>query len=232
MKLTQILLNEVLLKEFWKQLEEKLQLDEAISGKLLSLLNEANEEIFKPFGITPKDTTKYTIVGSARFYLYPVLREAFKLTEPGDLDIVIPGEAEWRNLKKYLEKNNLWEKHKSNYEKGIYRPSEDIEAFDEWKPQLVGDGKDTNVSSTQEIMQDSSVVDGYNFMSFRDIVDYKLKLNRPKEEAITKLILQYRNANDPKAKEKIVSGILKLIGIEDEKEMQKQQQAVKDLFGV
>jgi hypothetical protein len=77
-------------------------------------------------------------------------------------------------------------------------------------------------------MKNSSVVDGYNFMSFRDIVDYKLKLNRPKEEAITKLLLQYRNSKDPLVKEKIIKGILKLIGEED---TQNQEKAVKDLFG-
>jgi hypothetical protein len=79
-------------------------------------------------------------------------------------------------------------------------------------------------------MSNSSVVDGYNFMSFRDIVDYKMALSRPKEEAITKLLLRYRNSNDPKAKEKIVSGILKLIGEEEDKGS--SERAVQDLFGV
>jgi hypothetical protein len=229
MRLTEIYLKEVLLKEFWGELEETLQIDEAITGKLKSLLNAADSEIFKPFGITKEDTDKYIIVGSARFYLYPVLRTAFNLSEPGDLDIVIPGEAEWRNLKKYLDENGEWEKHKSLYEKGVYRPSKDIEAFDEWKPQMVGDGKDMNVSSTSEIMSDGSVVDGYNFMSFRDIVDYKMKLSRPKEEAITKLLLKYRNTNSPETKKLIVNGILKLIGAEEDK--QSSEKAVADLFG-
>ena len=197
-------------------------------GKLLKLITEADEIIFKPFGINKNDHSKYVIVGSSRFYLYPVLREAFNLTEPGDLDIVIPGKTEWETLKINLEEDGTWEKYKQNYERGIFRPTEEIEAFDEWKPQLVGDGKDTSVSSTKEIMKNSSVVDGYNFMSFRDIVDYKLKLNRPKEEAITKLLLQYRNSKDPLVKEKIIKGILKLIGEED---TQNQEKAVKDLFG-
>lgn len=230
MRLTEIYLKEVLLKEFWTELEETLQIDEAITGKLKTLLDNANSEIFEPFGITKDDHSKYVIVGSSRFFLYPVLRKAFNLTEPGDLDIVISGEAEWRKLRKYLENKGEWESHKSNYEKGIYRPSKDIEAFDEWKPQLVGDGKDMNVASTEEIMSNSSVVDGYNFMSFRDIVDYKMALSRPKEEAITKLLLKYRNSNDPKAKEKIVSGILKLIGEEEDKGS--SERAVQDLFGV
>ena len=232
MKLTEILLDEVLLKEFWGEVEESLQIDEAITGKLSTLLKAADKEIFEPFGITKDDTDKYVVVGSARLYLYPVLREAFKLTEPGDLDIVIPGEEQWKHLKGYLEKNGTWEKHKDNYEKKIYRPSADIEAFDAWKPQMVGDAKDMNVSSTQDIMKESSVVDGYNFMSFKDIVDYKLKLNRPKEESITKLILKYRNSSDSDAKDQIVKEIFKLINKEEERSKGDQEKAVADLFGV
>lgn len=230
MRLTEIYLKEVLLKEFWTELEETLQIDEAITGKLKKFLDRANSEIFEPFGITKDDHNKYVVVGSSRLYLFPVIRKAFNLTEPGDLDIVIPGEAEWKHLKKYLENKGEWEKHKSLYEKKIYRPSQDIEAFDEWKPQLAGDGKDMNVASTDEIMDNSSVVDGYNFMDFRDIVDYKMKLSRPKEEAITKLLLKHRNSRDPKAKEKIVSGILRLIGGDEDKK--NSEEAVQDLFGV
>lgn len=231
MKLTEILLDEVLLKEFWSEVEESLQIDEAITGKLSKLLKAADKEIFEPFGITKDDTDKYVVVGSSRFYLYPVLREAFKLTEPGDLDIVIPGKEQWGHLKGYLEKKGTWEKHKDNYEKRIYRPSADIEAFDAWKPQLVGDGKDMNVSSTQDIMKASSVVDGYNFMSFKDIVDYKLKLSRPKEEEITKLILKYRSSNEKGAKDKIINDIFELIGKTEERSKEDQEKAVADLFG-
>ena len=64
-------------------------------------------------------------------------------------------------------------------------------------------------------------------MSFRDIVDYKMKLSRPKEEAITKLLLKYRNETTPEAKEKIIDGILKLVGKED---TEGNEQAVRDLF--
>jgi len=232
MKLTKILLDEVLLKEFWSEVEESLQIDEAITGKLATLLNEADEEIFKPFGIEKENTDKYVIVGSARFYLYPVLREAFNLTEPGDLDIVIPGEDQWKHLKKNYDKDK-WKKHEANWKKRIYRPTNKIEAFNAWKPQTVPGAKDFNVSSTKEIMKDSSVVDGYNFMSFRDIVDYKLKLSRPKEEEITKLILKYRNSKNPKDKDEIVKGIFKLIGEEeDERSKKEQEKAVIDLFGV
>jgi hypothetical protein len=232
MRLTEILLNEVLLKEFWGELEETLQIDETITGKLATLLKAADTQLFEPFGITKDDTDKYVVVGSARFYLYPVLREAFKLTEPGDLDIVIPGEEQWQHLKGYLEEKGTWEKHKANWEKRVYRPTNEIEAFNAWKPQTVPGAKDFNVSSTEEIMKDSSVVDGYNFMSFRDIVDYKLKLNRKKEEEVTKLILKYRNSKNPKDKDEIVKGILKLVGEEEERSKEEQEKAVASIFGI
>ena len=60
-------------------------------------------------------------------------------------------------------------------------------AFDAWKPQMVGDAKDMNVSSTQDIMKESSVVDGYNFMSFKDIVDYKLPTHPLKDIDIKRI---------------------------------------------
>ena len=221
MKLLEIYLKEVLLNEVWSEIEESLQIDEAITGKLSSLLKQADKLIFEPFGITKDDYKKYLVSGSGRLYLYPAIRKTFELTEPGDLDLVIPGEQEWDNLKKYLQKNGTWEKHKSNYEKGIYRPSNEIEAFKAWDPPGI------SVGSTDQILSNSSVVDGYSFMSFKDIVDYKMKLSRPKEESITKLLLKYRNEPSDEAKEKIIDGILKLVGKED---TEGNEQAVRDLF--
>ena len=221
MKLLEIYLKEVLINEVWSEIEESLQIDEAITGKLSSLLKQADKLIFEPFGITKDDYKKYLVSGSGRLYLYPAIRKTFELTEPGDLDLVIPGEQEWDNLKKYLQKNGTWEKHKSNYEKGIYRPSNEIEAFKAWDPPGI------SVGSTDQILSNSSVVDGYSFMSFKDIVDYKMKLSRPKEESITKLLLKYRNEPSDEAKEKIIDGILKLVGKED---TEGNEQAVRDLF--
>lgn len=221
MKLLEIYLKEVLINEVWSEIEESLQIDEAITGKLSSLLKQADKLIFEPFGITKDDYKKYLVSGSGRLYLYPAIRKTFELTEPGDLDLVIPGEQEWANLKKYLQKNGTWEKHKSNYEKGIYRPSNEIEAFKAWDPPGI------SVGSTDQILANSSVVDGYSFMSFKDIVDYKMKLSRPKEESITKLLLKYRNEPSDEAKEKIIDGILKLVGKED---TEGNEQAVRDLF--
>ena len=221
MKLLEIYLKEVLINEVWSEIEESLQIDEVITGKLSSLLKQADKLIFEPFGITKDDYKKYLVSGSGRLYLYPAIRKTFELTEPGDLDLVIPGEQEWANLKKYLQKNGTWEKHKSNYEKGIYRPSNEIEAFKAWDPPGI------SVGSTDQILANSSVVDGYSFMSFKDIVDYKMKLSRPKEESITKLLLKYRNEPSDEAKEKIIDGILKLVGKED---TEGNEQAVRDLF--
>jgi len=208
MKLTEIYLREILVKEIWGQIEESIQIDEAVTGKLASLLKQADKLLFEPFGITKNDYKKYIISGSGKLYLYPLVRQALKLEQPGDLDLVVPGNEEWAHLKQYLQKNGTWEKHKDNYEKGIYRPTSDIEAFKEWNPPGV------KVASTSEIMNNSDVVDGYNFMDFKDIIDYKMKLDRPKEREIVKLLLKYKNASE-KERANIIKGILKIMRVDD-----------------
>jgi hypothetical protein len=208
MKLTEIYLREILVKEIWGQIEESIQIDEAITGKLASLLKQADKLLFEPFGITKNDYKKYIISGSGKLYLYPLVRQALKLDQPGDLDLVVPGNVEWDYLKQYLQKNGTWEKHKDNYEKGIYRPTSDIEAFKEWNPPGV------KVSSTSEIMNNSDVVDGYNFMDFKDIIDYKMKLDRPKEKEIVNLLLKYKNASE-KERANIIKSILKIMRVDD-----------------
>ena len=208
MKLTEIYLREILVKEIWGQIEESIQIDEAITGKLANLLKQADKLLFEPFGITKNDYKKYIISGSGKLYLYPLIRQALKLEQPGDLDLVIPGNAEWAHLKQYLQKNGTWEKHKDNYEKGIYRPTNDIEAFKEWNPPGV------KVASTSEIMNNSDVVDGYNFMDFKDIIDYKMKLDRPKEEKIVDLLLKYKKASKEE-RNNIIKGILKIMRVDD-----------------
>ena len=208
MKLTEIYLREILVKEIWGQIEESIQIDEAVTGKLANLLKQADKLLFEPFGITKNDYKKYIISGSGKLYLYPLIRQALKLDQPGDLDLVIPGNAEWAHLKQYLQKNGTWEKHKDNYEKGIYRPTNDIEAFKEWNPPGV------KVASTSEIMNNSDVVDGYNFMDFKDIIDYKMKLDRPKEKQIVDLLLKYKNASKEE-RANIIKGILKIMRVDD-----------------
>ena len=91
MKLKEILVKEILLKEFCEHLEETTAAMKSVQGKLARLLDDSKDLVFKPFGITAKDP-KYFIAGSARLYLYPQLAEILKLKEVGDLDMVVPGE--------------------------------------------------------------------------------------------------------------------------------------------
>ena len=149
MRLTEIYLKEVFLREFWAELEEDLQLDEAIDPGLSKLLGEANKIVFEKFGIRKSDKV-YFIAGSARLYLYPELRDAFKLKGSiGDLDIVIPDKEIWKKagLEKELQAG------------GIYRPTSDgsIEVFTEWNPAKAGGQyADTQVRSTEEILQSAT----------------------------------------------------------------------------
>jgi hypothetical protein len=208
MKLTEIYLKELLLKEVWSDLKEILQIDEAAAKTLKSLLDDADELLFKPFGIKKNNHKKYVVSGSAQLHLYPLLKQALGLEKPGDLDLVIPGDAEWKHLKQYLEDNGTWEEHKDNYEKRIYRPNNDIEAFQEWNP------PGAKVASTSEIMSNSDKVGDYNFMSFEDIIDYKMDLSREKEQEIINLIKDYKNAQSEAEKSEIVKKILKSTRIE------------------
>lgn len=211
MRLTEIYLREVILREFWAQLEEELQVDEAIDPGLSKLLSQANKIIFDKFGIKPSEK-KYFIAGSARLYLYPELRDVFGLTGGiGDLDIVIPDE-------------NLWIKAGMDKELkagGIYRPTSDgsIEAFTIWDPSKAGGQyKDTQVRSTEEILQNASPVEGYYYMSFMDIIDYKTKLGREKEKEVVDLISKYRQGSF-KDKREFLKQIINSIGVNQAKEL-------------
>lgn len=207
MKLTEAY-NRVILDEFWGKLEEELVL-EADSG-LKTLLSQANEIIFKKFGIDPA-SKDYLIVGSARLYLYPQLREAFGLTGTiGDLDMVIPNKKHWVDAG--LEKN--WN------EGGIYRPTSDgsIEAFNVWDPSRAGGAyADIQVRSTQEVLASSTHINGYNFMSLLDIIDYKMAMNREKEKDVVSLISAYQKSGSSNRKE-LLRRMAKVIGIDKTKE--------------
>ena len=160
--------EDMVFTEAWSKLEEVLQsslFQEEGDSKLNELLNLSNLFIFKAFGIEPKQKGKYFISGSARLFKHPrllnVLHEydtTFELTI-GDLDVIVPGEKEWNNLKQNYtntdsdfikelsekigkspdEIKNKFLKQNSNWEKGIYRPGNgeggmnlvnaDIEAF-------------------------------------------------------------------------------------------------------
>ena len=211
MRLTEIYLKEVFLREFWTELEEDLQLDEAIDPGLSKLLGEANKIVFEKFGIRKSDKV-YFIAGSARLYLYPELRDAFGLKGSiGDLDIVIPDKEIWKKagLEKELQAG------------GIYRPTSDgsIEVFTEWSPAKAGGQyADTKVRSTDEILQSASPVGGYYYMSFFDVMDYKTKLGREKEKEVVDLIGKYREGSI-KDKREFLRQIVSSIGADQAKEL-------------
>jgi len=217
MKLTEILLDEVLLNisEIFGKIEESYQIDEEITNsKLKDLLDKADREIFPLFGITKEDTDKYVVVGSAFLYLFPKIVEKFNLKEIGDLDIIIPGKEQWKDLKKYLDAKGTWKKHEANWEEGIYRPdptskNPEIEVFDKWMPQKAK-GEDLTkfkVSNSDEIMRNSVKRDGYNFMGLRDILSYKIELSRPEKEG--ELVKAYYNS---RSEDEFIRTLLNIIG--------------------
>jgi len=207
MKLTEAY-NKVILEEFWGNLEEGLIVE--ADGGLKGLISQANDVIFKKFGLKPTDEG-YSIVGSARLYLYPQLREAFGLEGSiGDLDMVIPNKKDWMNAG--LEEN--WNKG------GIYRPTDDgsIEAFNVWDPSRAGGQyADVQVRSTQEVVRSSTNVNGYNFMALADIIDYKMSMNREKEQDIVSLITAYQQSGSSNKME-LLKRMAKVIGIDATKQ--------------
>lgn len=201
-KLYQETLNE---GNIWKQLESILKngetLTEGLSGGLEPLLQEANTVIFAKFKINPKDKV-YFISGSARLYLYPdLIAELNKMDSKnfplnvGDLDLVIPNEELWKNA-------GLGEFLKT----GIYRPYQlnppatkmNIEAFTVWAPNRTPGFENIEVRSEQEIFNDLEQFEGYWFMGLEDVIDYKDKMKRDKEIALSDLIKQYEQGGGAK----------------------------------
>jgi hypothetical protein len=221
MNLSEIYLREVYLKKFCEDLEESLQLAENIgNADLSSLLQKAEETIFPRFGIKSNQPNKYFIGGSAHLHLYPEVSALLK-DKPGDLDIVIPGDDEWKYLVKYLDHNKI-KYDKEEVAQGIFRPEGKegpIEAFKEWDPAKLDPEKykDTRFTPTPVILRTSNrkSIGGYYFMPLYDIVDYKMKLNRTKEEGITNLLTKYISATDEKEKQTIRNQIIQLFA-EDE----------------
>ena len=210
MRLSEIYMKEVVLKEFWKGVQEDLEINEGVDSGLTDLLAKSNSIIFDKFQVDPKDKV-YSIVGSARLYLYPTLREAFGLTGTiGDLDMVFPREQDWFNAG--LEDN--WKKD------GLYRPTDDgsIEAFNVWDPSRAGGAyADVKVRPTAQVINDSTLINGYYFMSLEDIMDYKTSLNRDKEKDVVELINQYQKGDVGSRKEFLIR-IIRLIGVGKAKE--------------
>lgn len=209
MRLSEIYVREVLLKEFWRGVQEDLVVESSDSG-LKELIGRANELIFAKFKIKPTEQV-YSIVGSARLYLYPTLREAFNLTGGiGDLDMVIPNKELW--IQAGLEEN--WNKG------GIYRPTNDgsIEAFNIWDPAKAGGAyADVSVRPTPQIVSDSTLINGYYFMSIEDIMDYKTKLSRDKEQDVVSLITQYQKSNMDN-KKSLIKKMIEIIGVNNTKQ--------------
>lgn len=208
MRIFEIYTKDIILRDFWNRLEEGLEINEGESG-LKDYLSKADEIIFKKFGINPSDKV-YFIAGSARLYLYPELREAFGLTgQIGDLDFIIPYKKYW--IQAGLEEE--WNKG------GIYRPTDDgsIEAFNVWDPARAGGAyADYKVRPTNDILRDANMINGYYFMSLADIIDYKMALNRDKEQEVVNLIKQYQGKNTI-GRSEFLNKMIKLIGINNTK---------------
>jgi hypothetical protein len=221
MNISKIYLREIYLKKFCEEIDDSIQLSEEMSLTPLSgLLKSAEEIIFPRFGINPTDKNKYFIAGSARLHLYPQLSQILN-DKVGDLDIIIPGEKEWKYLENYLNSNNI-DFNKDEVKRGIYRPKEnsDIEAFKIWNPSLIDPKKfkDVKFTPTDELLRTSNrkSVLGYYFMSLYDVVDYKLKLNRDKEKAVTSLLFQYIEATTESVKNEVKEKLLNMfVGDED-----------------
>jgi hypothetical protein len=201
-KLYQETLNE---NNVWRKLESILRdgnpLTEELGGGLAPLLKEANTVIFQKFNINPEDKV-YFISGSARLYLYPDLIAELNKMDPknfplqvGDLDMVIPNKELW-------EKAGLGEFLKT----GIYRPYQlkppatkmNIEAFTVWAPNRTPGFENIEVRSEQEIFKNLEKFNGYWFMGLEDVIDYKDKMKRDKEVALSELIKQYEQGGSAK----------------------------------
>jgi len=201
------LLRETMLQRFAEDVEKSVAGSVTVPSSLGSLLKEANTAVFDKFDVEPKDK-KYFIAGSARLYLYPTLTDVLSLKSvPADLDIVISDTTAWSNfIKANSQDPNL------DSSKYIFRPDDKIEAFKEWKPQIAvsnkGEVKDTSVRSTSQIQSDAKLVAGYYFMSMYDILDYKLQLNRDKEQQISQYLLSYHTEKNTTKKQEIANTIL------------------------
>jgi hypothetical protein len=211
------LLTEVLLKKFCESLEEELNESEAPSSGLTTLLNEAKIKVFDKYKIDPKTQT-YFLAGSARIHLYPKLQEVMNVGPIGDLDIVIPSLP---TITKELAKTSTTTDtttNKTSEPIKIIKPGEkvaitnEIEIFDKWDPTKAKPkgAKDFSVRSTNDILKDAKLVNGYYYMSLFDVMDYKLNLNRDKEKNLTIELSNYLNAQDINEKINIKQKILQI----------------------
>lgn len=199
------LLKEELKKRFWLDVENSLLKEQSMPPKLSRLLQAAQSSVFgdtSKLKLDPKDKS-YFIAGSARLYLYPTLKQILDLPGLIDLDVIVPNKEIW---------NNAGIKPK-------YKPAKDIEVFDVWDPSKADapNAKDTTVRPTNVILGESNEIFGYYFMPIYDIVDYKLSLNRQKEQAITVYLAKYIKASD-EDKKQLRDEIVKAFGVVGSKE--------------
>ena len=198
----------------WSRLESILKesnpLTEVVGSRMSLFLVDADKFILDKFGIE-RDSEDYFIAGSAALYLYPELvvamieRDSSFPSQIGDLDMVIPNKELWvkAGLTKELEAG------------GIYKPKmakHNIEAFTEWDPSKAG-GPYANVKVRSEanIMNNSSMIDGYRFMSLQDVFHYKYQMNRDKEVAIGELINSHGKGGTPEENLKLVKGVANIV---------------------
>jgi hypothetical protein len=198
----------------WSRLESILKkmnpLTEITSSRMSLFLVDADKFILDKFGIE-RDSEDYFIAGSAALYLYPELvvamieRDASFPSQIGDLDMVIPNKELW-------VKAGLTEELEAG---GIYRPkmaTHNIEAFTEWDPKKAGGPyANVNVRSEAAIMNDSSIINGYRFMSLQDVFHYKYQMNRKKEAAIGELINSHGQSGTPEQNLELVKGVANIV---------------------
>lgn len=203
-----------LLKEFCVDLEKFInESGSKMDPRLMSLLKKAEPTVFCPFGIKHTEK-KYFIAGSARFYLYPNLVKLFKLKPIGDLDLVVPNNKYWHQLEDYVDKYPNDNVPPEEIEMRRYTPTKekDIEVFDEWLPKYDEEAtEDFSVRDTSTILKDSTKIHGYYFMSFYDILQYKMTLKREKELPILDLLTKYKNGTEEE-KHNIRIEIMSILG--------------------
>jgi hypothetical protein len=192
-------------------LSKQSLLKENLDPSLQALLKEADELVFEKFKINPSEK-KYFLAGSAKLYTAPELKDVFdiKATKLGDLDIVIPNKKDWDNA-------GLGDQFKTKYE-----ASDKIEVFSEWDPKKAGEKyADLDFRSTEEIFQDATKINGYWFMALKDVTDYKLKLDREKEQEVNSLTSEFDKGGSDKVS--ILRKIIQTIGPEKAKEFLKEE---------
>jgi hypothetical protein len=90
-----------------------------------------------------------------------------------------------------------------------------IEVFTVWAPNRTPGYENIEVRSEQEIMGDLEQFEGYWFMGLQDVIDYKDKMGRDKEVALSQLIKQYEEAGaTPQERGSFLSNVAKLLTAE------------------